>query len=101
MSNEWKKKESRQFAPAFIFKDAGDAVEGQLVQITEGETSLGTATFALFDDGKEQHSIIITSALSYLVTPEDIGKEMRIVFTGEVKNPKSGRYYKAFDVFTK
>ena len=40
------------------------------------------------------------SALSSKITEEDIGKAVKIVYTGEKKS-ESGRMYKTFDVFIK
>lgn len=99
MAHNWIKKET-SFNPSFKFETPNDEFIGTLLAIREGKIKDSNVHFADFatEEG-ETVSILLPSSLEYQVTHDDIGTLLKIVYTGEVKNPKTGRLYKAFEVY--
>jgi hypothetical protein len=83
----------------FKFERAGDAVEGILMKIRRGETQFGEAQFADIDTKDGRVSVVITAGLGLFDWDSMINKMIRIEYTGDKKNSKTGRYFKDFDVY--
>ena len=89
----WKKRE-RKMAEMWIPENAGDAVEGMVQNdIHKINTKLGEADVVTVGD----KAVIISAGLQDL--KDLVGAEVRIVYQGEEKNPKTKRTYKAYDIY--
>jgi len=100
---EWEKKVYSGGGKIVTFDEAGDETIGILLELRHGTTRMGAAVFADFRDlttKQEIFTIILSTGLVNSVTAEEIGKAVKIVFLGMQKNEKTGRNFKAFDVFT-
>ena len=79
------------------FSVPGDTVEGMLSCITDIETQFGEAQVAhIINEDGEAVKVIISSGLKVL--KELVDCYVMVVYKGYVKNPKSGRMYKSFEV---
>jgi len=99
----WEKKVYSGGGKIVTFDEAGDETSGILLELRHGTTRMGDAIFADFRDlttKQDVFTIILSSGLVNSVTDKEIGKAVKIVFLGMKKNEKSGRNFKAFDVFT-
>lgn len=99
----WEKKVYSGGGEIVTYNVPGDETIGILLELRQGKTKMGEATFADFRDlttKQEVFTIILSTGLLNSVTQAEVGKAVKIVFLGERKNLKSGRMFKAFDVFT-
>lgn len=89
-----------KFANLVKFEKVGDALEGKLVRLRQGETVNGMATFAeVITADETRQAFIVSSGLAIFSLEGYIGQHIKIVYTGEVENVKSKRTFKDFDLF--
>jgi len=86
-------------AEKVVFEKKGDDVVGQIERIQTVITSYGELSILLLDVDGVQKSMAISSGLSFHPWDELVGKYVHIIYQGEEKNPKTGRLFKAFDVY--
>lgn len=82
------------------FENEGDSIEGTLMALRKDVlTKNGLATLADLTtlDGKEV-SLFVTAGLTSRLTDQLIGEQVKITFVGNVKNPKTGRTFKGYNV---
>lgn len=86
----------------FAFENPGDTLD---VSITNYRPDVITKLGAVdivdgidLDTGKEV-AFFVSAGLKAYRWGEMIGDAVRVEFTGEVQNPRSGRTFKAFDVY--
>lgn len=98
----WKKYERamERHNEFYEFGNPGDVLEGIIQGFREISTKYGKANVADIyqPEINKSYSVIVSSGLHL---DEDLqGMMVKIVFNGYTKNPKSGRLYKQFEVYT-
>ncbi len=107
MAEKGKRKKIEKQIQEFVkFELPGDNISGKLLRQRQIDTQYGEAQIldieVLDNDTGELkiQSVPLKSNLMYGYSwDEMIGKKVEIEYTGQQKNPKSGRVYKAFDVY--
>jgi hypothetical protein len=83
----------------FKFEEPGDTFEGVLVGLRQVTTDFGPGIVADFEcENDAKFSIFLNAGLKFRVTEKLLNKQLKITYTGEARNPKTKRTYKAFDV---
>lgn len=81
------------------FEKAGDYIEGYFMGERNGKTKYGDAVFLDFKgEGEDNFCIVKTSGM---IADWDnlLGVKVKIQYTGDVENPKTGRTFKNYKIF--
>lgn len=96
----WKKVENT-LPEKVMFDKVGDAAEGYVLETREITTKHGPVDVLIITDAenkKATRSVFLSAALALTNWEELMGAYVRIEYTGDEKNPKTGRTFKAYDV---
>ena len=94
-----KVKSYERWGATMVYEREGQSAEGVLMAIKDVKTEHGeTSILCLEDDDGVKTSVFLTSALAHHQWDDYIGRYVIITYTGEEKNPKTKRTYKAFCV---
>lgn len=87
------------FGEYVTFDNCGDNIEGVCKGTSEGNTQYGTAEFCkIKGDNNKMYSFVVTSGMR-VDFDSMVGKKIMVEYLGKKVNDKTGREYKAFDVF--
>jgi hypothetical protein len=94
---KWKEQEK---ANLFKFENEGDSIEGKLLLIRETETKFGSAEIAeIQTPSGTTEAFLISAGIQFFNLDSLIGKTIKLVYTGKVKNETSGNSYKDFKLY--
>lgn len=84
-----------------LLMERGDVFTGIVGKISSGKTVHGEADFVTLADEETggKRSLLISSGLSLFDWENLRGQTVQLVCNGMVKNPKSKRTYKAYDLY--
>lgn len=77
----------------------GESVIGVIDSLKTTTSKFGNMEVLILNCENVKKSLIITSGLSIYNFRDMIGLEVKIEYKGEKKNPKSGRYFKSYDLY--